>query len=65
MLLNLVKGCTSFEDIRTVTRVTHATFQAACYSLGLLGDDREWIDCIREAAVWASGDQLQKLFAIC
>lgn len=63
MLLNVVKGCTSFQSIRIVNEVTHPTFQAACYSHRLLGDDREWVDCIKEASVWTNGDQLRKLSA--
>lgn len=42
MLLNVVKGATSFEDIRTVNGVLHPTFRSACTALGLLGDDKEW-----------------------
>jgi hypothetical protein len=56
MLLNTVKGCTSYKDIRTVNGVEHSTFKEACRALGFLDDDNEWIECIKEAAVWASGD---------
>ncbi|XP_074358164.1 uncharacterized protein LOC141697601 [Apium graveolens] len=62
MLLNFVKGSTSFECIRTVNGVTYPTFKAACYALGLLDDDREWVDCLSEAAVWATGNELRNLF---
>jgi len=31
-------------------------------ALGLLEDDREWIDCLTEAAVFAVGAQLRSLF---
>ncbi|XP_074374103.1 uncharacterized protein LOC141714484 [Apium graveolens] len=62
MLLNVVKGSTSFECIRTVNRVRYKTFKAACYALGLLDDDKEWIDCLNEAAIWANGYELRNLF---
>lgn len=62
MLLNFVKGSTSFECIRTVNGVTYKTFKAACYALGLLDDDKEWIDCLTEAAIWATGNELRNLF---
>ena len=62
MLLNTVKGCTSFENIRTVDGVTHPTYKSACQALGFLDDDNEWIDCINEASSWASGTQLRQLF---
>jgi hypothetical protein len=62
MLLNSVKGCTSYKDIRTAHGVLHPTFKEACRALGFLDDDNEWIDCINEATVWASGTQLRQLF---
>ncbi|WOG91187.1 hypothetical protein DCAR_0310435 [Daucus carota subsp. sativus] len=62
MLLNFVKGSTSFECIRTVNGVTYKTYKAACYALGLLDDDKEWIDCLNEAAGWATGNELRNLF---
>nr|XP_040256329.2 uncharacterized protein LOC120974039 [Aegilops tauschii subsp. strangulata] len=62
MLLNTKKGCTSFEDIRTIDGVPHPTYKSACQALGFLDDDTEWIDCINEASSWASGAQLRQLF---
>jgi hypothetical protein len=62
MLLNTVKGCTSYKDIRIVNEVDHSTFKEACRALGFLDDDNEWIECIKEVAIWASGAQLQQLF---
>ncbi|KAH9667847.1 helitron like n domain-containing protein [Citrus sinensis] len=62
MLLNFVKRSTSFESIRTVNGVTYPTFKAACYALGLLDDDKEWIDCLTEAAIWATENELRHLF---
>lgn len=63
MLLNTAKGCTSFEDIRTVNGVVHSSYKSACHALGFLNDDKEWINCIKEASSWASGMQLRQLFA--
>jgi len=63
MLLNTVKGCTSYEDIRTVAGVVHATFKEACRAMGFLDDDNEWIDCVNEAANWATRTQLRQLFS--
>ncbi|KAM0880860.1 hypothetical protein ACQ4PT_033300 [Festuca glaucescens] len=62
ILLNTVKGCKSFEDIRKVNGVIHPTYKSACYALGLLDDDREWDDCIKEASHWASAQQMRQLF---
>jgi hypothetical protein len=55
MLLNTVKGCMSYKDIRTINGVVHPTFKAACQTLGFLNDNNEWIECINEAANWATG----------
>ncbi|XP_074301448.1 uncharacterized protein LOC141632834 [Silene latifolia] len=62
-LLNFVKGPKSYEDIRTVNGFPHPTFKEACYALGLLGDDKEYIDAINEASFWGTGCYLRNLFA--
>jgi hypothetical protein len=62
MLLKTVKGCMSYEDIRTVDGVVYPTFKEVCQVLGYLDDDNEWIQCINEVANWASGNQLHQLF---
>ncbi|XP_071698421.1 uncharacterized protein [Rutidosis leptorrhynchoides] len=62
ILLNKVKGPTSFEDIRTVNGIVYDTFKEACYALGLLSDDREYIASIKETHEWASGDHCRSLF---
>ncbi|KAK9074699.1 hypothetical protein SSX86_003017 [Deinandra increscens subsp. villosa] len=63
ILLNKVKGPTSFEDIKTVDGVQHPTFRDACYSLGLLDDDTEYIQAIQEASHYGTGHFLRTLFA--
>ncbi|XP_019170931.1 PREDICTED: uncharacterized protein LOC109166402 [Ipomoea nil] len=63
-LLNIVRGPTSFEDIKTFNGVSHLTFKDACYARGLLDDDKEYIDAINEASHWSSGHSMRKLFVI-
>ncbi|KAK9069335.1 hypothetical protein SSX86_011237 [Deinandra increscens subsp. villosa] len=63
VLLNKVKGPTRFEDIRTVNGHEHGTFRDACYALGLLDDDNEYIDAIKEASHHETGHFLRNLFA--
>ncbi|XP_050255276.1 uncharacterized protein LOC126701205 [Quercus robur] len=63
ILLNVVKGARSFEEIRTIDHVVYPTYKAACYAHGLLDDDKEWDDAIKEASNWASRRQLRELFA--
>ena len=40
MLLVNVPGPTSFQQLRIVNRVTHATFLSACQALNLMENDR-------------------------
>ncbi|KAK1424399.1 hypothetical protein QVD17_19728 [Tagetes erecta] len=63
ILLNKVKGPRSFEEIRTVNGELCSTFRDACYSYGLLNDDKEYIDAIEEASFSATGYYLRFLFA--
>ncbi|XP_071713195.1 uncharacterized protein [Rutidosis leptorrhynchoides] len=63
ILLNKVKGPTCYEDIRTVNGIVCPTFKAACYEMGLLDDDQEYIEGIKEASTWGSGNWLRSFFA--
>ncbi|CAH1428835.1 unnamed protein product [Lactuca virosa] len=63
ILLNKVKGATSFDEIRKVNGETYSSFRDACYALGLLDDDKEYIDAIKEASHSGSGFYLRFLFA--
>ncbi|XP_026459021.1 uncharacterized protein LOC113359642 [Papaver somniferum] len=63
ILLNVQRGCQSYDDIKTIDCVTHLTFKAACLALGLLEDDGEWDHAIKEAAtVYINGKRLRELF---
>ncbi|XP_052619873.1 uncharacterized protein LOC111878714 [Lactuca sativa] len=64
ILLNKVRGPTSFEDIRTVNREICPTFRDACYALGLLDDDKEYIEAIKEASHSGTGYYLRSLFSM-
>ncbi|GJU06614.1 DNA helicase [Tanacetum coccineum] len=63
ILLCHQKGCTSFEDIRTVNDRVYETFRAACDALGLLGDDKEWDTAMKEACFSSTTSQLRSMFA--
>jgi len=63
MLLNYVKGATSYEHLRTVDGREHDTFKDACIAMGLLVEDNEWHQALKEAGVWALGRQLRDMFA--
>ncbi|KAL3627206.1 hypothetical protein CASFOL_028569 [Castilleja foliolosa] len=62
ILLSHRCGCRSFTDIRTVGNVVHDTYRSACDSLGLLGDDREWLSAFVESSSWATSSELRVLF---
>ena len=61
-LLNYCKGPTSFEDIKTINNVVLKTFKDTCYARGLINDDKELIDVIKEAALWGTSCFLRILF---
>jgi hypothetical protein len=63
MLLNCVKGATSYKHLRIVDGREHNTFKDACIAMGLLANNNEWDQALEEVSVWASGRQLHDMFA--
>jgi hypothetical protein len=61
-LLNYVKGHTSFDEIQTVNYVKYNTFKEPCFALGLLDDDKDFIDAINQASHWGTASYMRKLF---
>ncbi|KAG1663595.1 hypothetical protein GQR58_020325 [Nymphon striatum] len=63
LLLHHVTGCTSFQDVRTLSNGTLCpTFKEAAIQRGLLSDDSEWTHCLQEAASSAAPSQLSFCF---
>ena len=62
MLLTIVKGAMSFEDLRTYDGVVHQNFKSTCIARGLLDSDDQWDRSLTEAALWQGGFQLRQLF---
>ncbi|XP_022003222.2 uncharacterized protein LOC110900650 [Helianthus annuus] len=62
ILLTKVKGPRSFEEIRTYDGVVYPTFRDTCYARGLLDDDNEYIECIKESTFTGNGHYLRSLF---
>jgi len=62
ILLTIEKGCVDYASIRIVNEQTFNTYEEACYALGLLKDDKEFIDAIKEASELGSGHELRRLF---
>ncbi|KAG5610821.1 hypothetical protein H5410_022102, partial [Solanum commersonii] len=64
LLLNVIKGPTSYEELRRINNYDHPTFRDACYALGLLDDDKEYIEAIKEASTWGMASYLRQLFVM-
>jgi hypothetical protein len=52
VLLNHVRGATSYEDLRTVVGVTYSTFREAYEKRGLIEMDQSINDCLTEATTF-------------
>ncbi|XP_035838014.1 uncharacterized protein LOC110900424 [Helianthus annuus] len=63
ILLNKVRGTTSFDDIKTVNGKVYDTYRDACYAHGLLDDDSEYVEAIKEANLTGSASYIRNLFS--
>ncbi|XP_017239622.2 uncharacterized protein LOC108212408 [Daucus carota subsp. sativus] len=64
LLLNLITGATTFEDIRTFDGIVYPTYREACFHRGLLESDNEWHVALDEASHYATAPQLRELFVV-
>jgi len=63
LLLSVVKGATSFEDLATCDGDIHTTFRSACFARGMMADDTELIATFEEIIeTTVSVDLLRKYF---
>lgn len=62
ILLNTCKDPKSYDKIKIVDGIMCGTFKDACYALGLLDEDNEYIDSIIESSHWRSAKYLRQLF---
>ena len=62
LLLTVVRGATSYQNLRTVGDRVCLSFREACIARGLLEDDNEWHQCLEEAKHMAIGHQMRHLF---
>ncbi|XP_022019662.1 uncharacterized protein LOC110919709 [Helianthus annuus] len=58
ILLDHIRGPTCFEDIKTVDGQVFETFKDACFARGLLDDDKEYVNAVKEASTWSTRDFL-------
>ncbi|XP_057444558.1 uncharacterized protein LOC130736783 [Lotus japonicus] len=62
ILLTKQRGCDIFASLRTVKGVVYPTFQDACDAMGLMEDEREYVDGIIHMSEIGSGSYLRHLF---
>ncbi|XP_057415203.1 uncharacterized protein LOC130710065 [Lotus japonicus] len=62
LLLTYQRGCSSYEELKTHKNHTYETFRDTCDAMGLLKDDREFIDAIHDVATHSSGAYVRNLF---
>ncbi|PIA35515.1 hypothetical protein AQUCO_03500110v1 [Aquilegia coerulea] len=58
LLLTVLKGPTSWADLKTFENVRYNSFKEACIARGLLEDDKEWSKCLDEAELSEYGKTL-------
>jgi len=63
VLLNHVRGATSYESLRTVRGVLCSTFRDACEVIGLVKTDKTLDDALTEATTFKMPYALRRLFA--
>ncbi|CAK8534587.1 unnamed protein product [Lathyrus sativus] len=64
MMLTVKKGPKSYEDIKKVNGSQHNSFREACFAMGFLQDDREFIEALKEAHKWSSDEQKHIYFNV-
>jgi hypothetical protein len=64
MMLTVVKGPKCYDDIKKVKGTQYVSYRDACFAMGFLEDDKVYINAIKEAKDWGSGNYLRKLFII-
>ncbi|KAG6649191.1 hypothetical protein CIPAW_07G195500 [Carya illinoinensis] len=63
MLLNHIRGATSFEKLRTVNGVVLPMYREAATSHGLLNKDSSLEDCLEEACLYQIPSSLRHIFS--
>uniref|UniRef100_A0ABD2XAK4 ATP-dependent DNA helicase n=1 Tax=Trichogramma kaykai TaxID=54128 RepID=A0ABD2XAK4_9HYME len=63
LILNRVKGVTSFKDIRTYENITYNTYKETAIAMGLIETDKQIFKIFEEACTIMLPYQLRKYFA--
>ncbi|KAK4394704.1 hypothetical protein Sango_1624700 [Sesamum angolense] len=64
LLLNHIRGSTSFQDLLTVNGVAYSSFKQVAQKRGLLESDQSIIECLNEAITFQMPHELRRLFTI-
>ncbi|PIA56622.1 hypothetical protein AQUCO_00700758v1 [Aquilegia coerulea] len=62
VLLNVTPGAQGYDDLKTVNNVKYNDFKSACGARGLLRDDNEWHEVLKEMSTWSSGNMMRESF---
>jgi hypothetical protein len=63
LLLHHVIGPTSFNSLKTVNGIVYNSYKEAAIKRGLLEDDTEWFNCLQEASLVGSPNQIRMIFS--
>lgn len=64
VLLNIVRGATSYEDMCTYDGVVYESYKKACCACGLLDDDKEYINDLVRRSYDSSAGMVRDLFVL-
>ena len=64
LLLHVIRGPCSFEDLKTIDSHTCETYREACQQRGLLEDDKHHDEALKETADQRSTPALRSLFYV-
>jgi hypothetical protein len=63
-MLTVIKGPTSYNDLMKIGDTQYTSYRDACFAMGFLEDDKEYINAIKQAKDWGSGYFLRRLFVV-
>ena len=62
LLLLRVKGAANYNDLKTVNGIQNETISDACLALGIIENDEEWRNSMKDGEFWMMPKQIRQLF---